>query len=462
MEKYFLDIEFPGIEALSQPKELEKTKTYHTHLIVHENEIELRIFFNKSEFFAKKFNKWSSKFLPKDFGSLINVHLIRGEHQQHIQKIDLSEARLGNVRHGNLFEGGFEYLIAYIDSVKIYFDSDPSKVNTAEFFMDEKGFRVAKEYYQLFSQTGEQDGKTGFEYKRWPENESFYLIHQAKFRPEFRYNFIDRIDEHNTTIVKKPLFYFNFQNEIDEVSAVKYGDIALTLASFYYNIKIEYNYRRIYLSDFTLVIKNIENKSYLNKYSSFRIFNQDWWNFDKFLQENWQEGTIENFPIVQKTVALFNQSLLVDSYSSFLIRYTIIETCGERIPQNGEWTFLNMNKSKLSAFFENIKSQFISIIEPKEHEAFEDRWLAIKKEMKLKSLKLKFEHTLDKNCIPVKDLPMEVSAIVDLRNKLIHGNNSDVNEKDLIEANNLLYHISGILILNLMGIRNWHFVFQKK
>jgi hypothetical protein len=42
-----------------------------------------------------------------------------------------------------------------------------------------------------------------------------------------------------------------------------------------------------------------------------------------------------------------------------------------------------------------------------------------------------------------------------LRNNIIHGSIEKVNAEELRKANILLYRINGILILNLMGIKDW-------
>jgi hypothetical protein len=51
--------------------------------------------------------------------------------------------------------------------------------------------------------------------------------------------------------------------------------------------------------------------------------------------------------------------------------------------------------------------------------------------------------------------PITIKVLKDLRNNITHGSVEKVDIELLRKANILLYRISGILILNLMGIKDW-------
>jgi hypothetical protein len=75
--------------------------------------------------------------------------------------------------------------------------------------------------------------------------------------------------------------------------------------------------------------------------------------------------------------------------------------------------------------------------------------------IKAKSLRKQLEDALIQNEISVESLPIATSKIVKLRNSLTHGSIENVDYELLRKANKLLYRINGIMILNLIGIKEW-------
>lgn len=57
--------------------------------------------------------------------------------------------------------------------------------------------------------------------------------------------------------------------------------------------------------------------------------------------------------------------------------------------------------------------------------------------------------------LDIKSFPISIKDLSNLRNNITHGSINNVDVEQLRKANILLYRISGIIILNLMGIKNW-------
>ncbi len=263
----------------------------------------------------------------------------------------------------------------------------------------------------------------------------------------------DKKNDRTATIIKEPKIQFKYQKGITEQEAIFYGDVVLMLASFYHHIKIDFILRRIHLAESTIMIKNIEQKNYFDTKGNLLGFeiHRD---FNKFLQSSWQKATLKNFGLLSKAVTLFNQSLLVDNSSAFLIRYNIIEICGKTSAEDGIWNF-KLNNDELDKFFSDTRERISNIIDETEQEHFNNKWNSIQNIIKSKSLRKQLEDSLTKHDINVETLPIRTSKIVQLRNNITHGSLDKVNIEDLRKANILLYRISGILILNLMGIKDW-------
>ena len=455
-EFHCLDIEFPNVDFSSYyiKGNTEISQVHHAHLHTKQDEIELKIFYDDSSYFGEKLATWSGKIDSKKFGSFIKVDVTKNHTNERLQKIDLSEAKLCGLSNGsNYYEGTKKYVVVKIDTVKFYWNPNEESKNTAEFYLDDKGFRVVEPFYGIFGPKTffENDGK--FEINRMNDSTKFFKLGKSSFRPEFNVYSKDNKKDRTATIIKEPKIQFKYQNGITEKETIFYGDVVLMLASFYHHIKIDYTLRRIHLSENTITIKNIEQKNYFDTSGNLWGF-EIHWNFNKFLQSSWQKETLKNFSLLSKAVELFNQSLLVDSSSAFLIRYNIIEICGKSSEEDSIWNFTIKN-DELDNFFNETKNNISNIIDKKEQEHFNNKWISILNIIKSKSLRKQLEDSLTKNDIDVEILPIKTGKIVQLRNNITHGSIDKVKTEDLRKANILLYRISGILILNLMGIKEW-------
>ena len=57
--------------------------------------------------------------------------------------------------------------------------------------------------------------------------------------------------------------------------------------------------------------------------------------------------------------------------------------------------------------------------------------------------------------LPVDNFPVALKKITEIRNKLVHGSKNSYDEDYLEKVNYLMYRISGILILDLLGLKEW-------
>ncbi len=455
-EFHCLDVEFPDVDFspyyIKSKKEV--AKIHHAHLFARADEIELRIFYDDESYFGEKLSVWSDTVDYRKFGSFIKVSITQNHTNERIQKIDISEAKLCGISSGsNYYENTKKYVIVKIDTVKFYWNPNEEKVNTAEFYLDDKGFRIVEPFYGvLLPKTFfKNDGK--FEINRMDDSKKFYKLEKSTFRPEFNLVSKDNRKNRFATITKEPKIQFKYSNGITEEKAVFYGDVVLMLASFYHHIKIDYILRRIHLPENTITIKNIEEKNFLNRKGGLRGFGING-GLNKFFELSWQKETIKNYALLSKAITLFNQSHLVDNSSAFLIRYNIIEICGKTSAEDGIWNF-KLKNDELDKFFNDTRESISNIIDETEQEYFNNKWNSIQNIIKSKSLRKQLEDSLTKHDINVKSLPIRTSKIVQLRNNITHGSLDKVNVEDLRKTNILLYRISGILILNLMGIKDW-------
>ena len=455
-EFHCLDIEFPDVDFnLYYIKgKTEIKKIHHAHLYANKDEIELKIFYDDQTYFGEKLSTWASNIDWKKFGTFIKVEVTNNHTNERLQKIDLSESKLlGSTNSTSYYEGKQKYTIIRIDTVKFYWNPVEEENHTAEFYLDDKGFRVVEPFYSFLSPKTWFKNDGNFNIGRMNDSKKFYKLGKSTFRPE--YNFISKDDrkKRSASITKEPKIQFKYQNGITEEEAIFYGDVVLLLASFYHHIKIDYTLRRIHLPENTITIKNIEEKNFFDTSGNLWGF-EIHWNFNKFLQASWQKETIKNFALLSKAITLFNQSHLVDNSSAFLIRYNIIEICDKQKQDNVKFSFV-LNKKNTKAKQDEALEKLLETIDKKEHEDFKKRWQNVQTLLQNKPMKNQLVSFLENQDLDPKTFPVSIKDLKELRDNITHGSIDKVDAEQLRKANILLYRISGILILNLMGIKDW-------
>lgn len=455
-EFHCIDIDFPGVDFNQYyvKSKTEIKQNHHAHLYNCEDEIELRIFYQENSYFGEKLATWTTNIDSRKFGSFIKVNLTQNHTNNNLQKIDLSEAKLKSISNAsNYYSDDEKYVVVKIDRVKFYWNPNEENKNTAEFYLDNKGFRVVESFYGILHPKTffKNDGK--FEVNRMKDSRQFYKLEKASFRPEFLFRSKDNINSKTATVTKEPKVQFKYKKDVTEQEAIFYGDIVLALASFYHHLKIDYILRRIYLPESTIIIKNIEEKNYIEKTGGLGGFNINW-SFQKFLQSSCKMEVIKNFEILSKVITLFNQSHLVDNSSAFLIRYNIIEICDKQ-KQNVEKFNFSLNKQEREGKQEEALTKLLETIEKDEQEVFKTRWKNILPILHNKPMKNQLVSFLESQNLDPSTFPITIRKLTELRNDITHGSINKVDIELLRKANILLYRITGILILNLMGIKNW-------
>jgi hypothetical protein len=452
-----LDIEFSNIDfsKYGYPNKKAKiNKVHHAHLYVKTDEIELRILFDEETGFGEALMDWSSKIDWRKFGSFLKVEVTKNHTNERLEKVDLSEAKLvGSTNSTNFYEQGKKYISVRIDTVKFYWQPNEEEKNTAEFYLDDKGFRVVEPYYSFLSPKKWFVNDGNFKIGRMNDSNKFYKLGISKFRPEF--NFVSKDGRKNrvATVTKEPKIQFKYQSGITEEKAVFYGDVVLMLASFYHHIKIDYILCRIHLPENTITIKKLEQKNFVDSNGNLWGFGI-YWDFNKFLQSSWQKETLKNFKLLSKAIKLFNQSHIVDAYSTFLIRFNIIEICDKQKQNNVKFTPA-LNKKQTRVKQDKALKILLETITTNEHEEFKKRWHNVLTLLQNKPMKNQLVSFLESQNLDPKIFPVKLNELKELRDNITHGSIDKVNVEKLRQANVLLYRISGILILNLMGIREW-------
>lgn len=450
-EHYCFEISLPNVAFDSYLVNTDSpATTHHAHLFVRDDEIELKIFYDSKTYFGKKLGDWVSKINWKDFGSYLKVD---GEIQNDgIQKIDLQDARLLQLTNGSdQFEGKLEYVKLLIDSVKFYWMPREEKLNTAEFYFNDAGFHVVKDYY--FPLSGEA-GNFNIELRQ--DSKEPYPIEHGTFKPEFHFWKKDHGSFREAKIIKEPKIQFNFTEDISENEILHYAEIIRLLSSFYYSLNIDYVFSKIHLKEHTITTKKVGPNTKIERAGNLWAFRY-YFDFKHFLKTNWEVSTKSNYKKLRKTIEMYLQSLSVDNSSRFLIRYNIIEVCMSGIKNSNDKFEQVLGKSEVEKKYAEALTILLQTIDAKDHQEFSKKWEGIPGRLSYKPMKSPLLKFLEDQGLNPAEFPISVETLKEMRDSITHGSLDKVKGNELERANILLLRISGILILNLIGVKEWNF-----
>lgn len=444
----FLDIEFENCNSTSLF--LSETKTYNAQICIESSQIEIKIFFDQESSFADAFTNWARKNDFEDFGQ--KVKLSNEDQNDRLLKIDLSTSKLLSFYSStSYFENGLQYIKLLIDSAEFFWKSNAYKLNTAEFYLNDAGFKFVKDFY------GPMYGRDGdFAIKKRITKDAFYSVEKAEFKPEFNFVYGDNVNNKTITITKEPKLQFKFENGVSKNEILKYGNTVCLLASFYYHIKIDPVLIRIHLNDHSIECKNLEQGVVDKKICGLKAFGCKL-DFHQLMEEKWQLPTFNNFDKLSKIITLFIQALLVDNETEFIIRYNIIEICNDLNHPKREFTKI-LNRMECDEKYKKALDCLLTTINSGEHKDFKDKWSSISGEMKFMPMKSQMKQFFESQNLDISDFNVTLKELIEIRNNIIHGSISRASLNKLKDANKLLYRINGILILNLIGINQWELI----
>lgn len=446
-EEYCFDISFPTVDFDIYMLGHEKTSNLqHAHLICRENEIEIKIFYKPNTYFGNKLSHWASGINWKYFGKYLKIE---NERKDSLQKIDLSESVLLKISNGsNQFEKELKFVSILLNSVKLYWDVNDEEINSGEFYLNDAGFDVVKDYYApLFGST------ETFEISRMNGMGEFYSINSAKFRPEFDFHVNDSRNFKEAKIIKEPKFQFKYSTNTTEQDAFMFAETVMLLTSFYIRTTLDFTVSRIHLREYTIVHKKIQDHSNKNNFGNLWAFGCEL-NYDSFMKYDWQKSVFQNYEKLSKAIEMFIQAISVDSNSRFLLLYNIIEVCMGGSKEANEKFETTVTSSELEKKYNDALLILLETIKQNDHADFTNKWTTARSKLLYKPMKSPLLLFLESQGLEPEKFPIDLNALKKMRDKITHGS-TNINRVDLESANTLLYRITGILILNQIGITDW-------
>lgn len=444
---YCFNIEFTegNIESSQQIKDsLPVASVHHAHLYDSPEKIDIRIYFAHETYFHRKFDAWLNNINFRKLGQYIKTSNVAQNHGMQSLSFEQASFKGYSTSSANI-EGQFEYIVVSVDWVRIEWKANEWEINTAKFYLNQAGFKVVSFFY---SPLWISDNK--FESQR--RSEKYFKINAQEYRPEFNFYQSDDSKKTEIKITKEPLL--SFKEVQTEESVLGSVNMLCSSVSFFYQNNIDYSFARIQLPEKTITIRKLLPPQI--DYPANNLWHlKNHWSLEKYLESDWSIGFMKNQGKLFKAIRNYVQAFQVDESSRYLLLYNILEIIKGGKSDEPEKFKLIVNEQEESEKYLEALATLLKTVNQEEHEAFKDKWNGIIGKLKYKPIKSPISELLIDNDIVPDDLPVTINRLAEIRNKLVHGSIYGIQQDELEKATRLIYRITGILILNLMGIKEW-------
>lgn len=382
--------------------------------------------------------QWISDKSLKEINSSIEIKKIYDN--ENIESIYFEESNLMSLKFGS----EFPLITLGFDSVTIKSKIEDSR-NYANCRLNNIGFKLIGDIYGLLSYKGENEFKIG------KQTDIKIITDEYIIEPYFEYDYSSSVKEPEIKIDKIPYLQFELIESFDYDEVKNIVDTYLLGCSYFMHSTIEFNILTVQLKGIQYNTFKVVNESIIPETIGFRSLGNKL-RTKEFLQELWINHARKNLDILKIIIPMQLQSMMVRQRTRFLIRYNIIEICkgGGNITRD---TF-SFNDNTMEAFNSSLEL-ILKSLPITEREEFKIRWSSAEKMLKYKPMKSDLELFLMEKGLPVDNFPVALKKITEIRNKLVHGSKNSYDEDYLKKVNYLMYRISGILILDLLGIKEW-------
>lgn len=443
-KEYCVNIDFPNIDFDVYIDGRENCpKTFHGHFIPKDGEIELQLFFSANSFFEHKFSKWLKTISWRDFGKYFKVELLS---KDRIKKIHFDEASILTFSSSsNIHKTLGKWISIKLDYVKTYLPPNKENIGTAEFYLNDNGFKFVSDFHAVMWPTEANQ----FTFSKMNYVLDKYKLGEIQFSPQFNLIHSDSRDKQVATITKEPKIQFTFPDSIKEFELMKHAQLISSVTSFYYKKPIDFTFSRIHLKNKTITIKRILNNNAFSAldftifpvYKGYGIDSL----FRKLKQNPFSEKSIS---LISTLIEKFWQSQFVDPRSSVLLKFAIIEICKGGLKEQTEDYVLNdtINKKLL---LKDVKKTFVdAIANIADKKNFGDKWNSyLSPKMLIKSMKSPFEEFLKNKGMDPNTFAIPFSEIKKVRDSITHGSTEKYSLDELDNVNAMLYRICIWLIL---------------
>ncbi len=457
MPEYCFVIEFK--EPILTNRNDEEINAFHTHLITDDKTIELRICFDPNDFYFEHiFSEWLKRINWSNIGEHFQATKIK---ESDIHNLDFSQSNVIGFKSGsNQYINAEKYVAIELDWIKFLRKPNEEKTGSAEFYLNDNGFSLVKEYYSVLW----QDKEETFSYKRMQDVSDSHRIGDITFNPEFNFYSHDSRDESQSTIHKEPKFQLSFSGDKTDEEILKAFKWLSLSSSFYYKRVIDFTTARIHLHNNTIVIRkkcsDLTDKS--DKMGLWPVYKVR--NIDAFYKKLPTYLAIEDEHLkrLELIVRKFYQANLVDIRSSILLRFAILEICNsanKKTSKPQRFNFIEngeiLSKKGRTKLLTQARDLILDKVNETEKDEFTSKWSSSIEKIIVKPMRSPFVQYLESIGFKPDDFTVDFATIKSVRDAITHGSTEGYSEHELLRCNQMLYRINIGLILHQLRVKDW-------
>jgi hypothetical protein len=426
-------------------------KEYEAELIIENiDRVHIKIFFDANEELAEKFCRWAHEF---EGNYLKKIDVLGILSPDNLVGIDLTKSSPNGYEYGSFEENGVSYFILFVNNVEIQYKRDSKR--DSMFYLNDAALNLIELNYHHSTTSFFEDKE--FELK--PQNRRGQKFHfgKIKFTPEHNF-YVEGEDKGERIVIRKePRFRVEF-GEIDKNEVKEHVKLLCVLYSFYSHREIEVNTYKMY-----------NGESYyfgINKVS--RLYNEGFhgaflWDFDQEplnLILNVNVGKcLDSLDLVTKLVDRYNQALLTNDETKFILLYSVLEQLrsqcaqGETDKESSNYKFL-VNKKRLNQKLKEVLGEVKNLIIDEQKDHFESHLESKIPLLKLKTMKNQFQSYFISEGLDFEKYEVDFNEIITLRNILFHGNSLEgkVNRLNYINHYKRFPRFVGVALMKFLGI----------
>lgn len=320
--------------------------------------------------------------------------------------------------------------------------------NEGEAYLNKNGLKIVNSFYSFFSNLKD---KNIFKISRMNGLSTSYKAKQISFIPELEFIGNDSKISEEFKVKKVPIIKYNYEDLCFE-KVKNTLHIICKFLSFCFGIRVVFETMIYRNADHIFVYrdKSPNNKTFVSEFLDVFPHLEKNFDIDKILNTNWFIKYIEKEKTINRAIDNYLHSREVDLSASFLLLFNIIEIF------NGKQKIekFDFNKSKNEKFNEAFEIIASSLVDAKDKELLEDKWVGLINKIEIKPLKSPLEETLIRNNINSNDFGYDFATLKSTRDKLTHGSVNTISENELRKQINCIRIIASRLILANLGFRD--------
>jgi hypothetical protein len=420
----------------------------YADLLLEDNKIELKIFFNQNTYLDERIGIWIGKNWRARNKLTKSIKILKINEPEKVISIDFSVCKDVKISWGsNYVENDTHFFILNLDRIEIEYNPvfTDEKIKQSELFLTPNSVNVINQHITIsaFLKT-----RNVWESKNCITE--FVKFGEVEFLLDF-YHYTEKDFNGDSTIIKRtPVILIKHEN-ISYENILIYSSVLCSLLSYYSGLNIDYKFLRHHTAKQTKTSKKIYfEENQVNTKLYFGNYDSDVYN----LISGTSNQIIKDHVFLQELMSKLNLSRYITGSTRFLILFSILELLRGKIygGKKSKEKFSFNSPDKIDEFIllklDEIKKEIKS---EEEKEIFE----RIKKS-KLDNIKYisqvdQFNVFLKEMDIKIKDYQLSIPNILKLRNRIIHGSHINQDDLQLSETNKNLNTIVEKLIYRFLS-----------